>query len=146
MHRQLMSLQHHLLWQMVATALEQEARKTSHVSNFTYSLAEKALEAIASPSSSLQLSALRALVLEHLTLCRLVVSSAVYKCQIPLQMYILQIYIPSHSGCLMQASLSTLGHTSSPCMRSLFSPSSGNGSDTSTSGTAFMPASMSRWG
>ena len=55
---------------MVGAALEQEARIGASLNNFTYSLAEKTLASIVSRGSSLQLSALRALVLEHLTLCR----------------------------------------------------------------------------
>ena len=69
-HRQLLLLQQKLLWRIVGAALEQEARQGAGVSNFTYSLAEQTLQAIASGSSSLQLSSLRALVLEHVTLCR----------------------------------------------------------------------------
>ena len=69
-HRQLLLLQQKLLWRIVSAALKQEARQGAGVSNFTYSLAEQTLQAIASGSSSLQLSSLRALVLEHVTLCR----------------------------------------------------------------------------
>ena len=69
-HRQLLLLQQKLLWRIVGAALEQEARLGAGVSNFTYGLAEQTLQAIASGSSSLQLSSLRALVLEHVTLCR----------------------------------------------------------------------------
>ena len=69
-HKQLLALQHQLLWRMVATTLESEARKSSGKTNFSFCLAEKVLEAVASNRSSLQLSAFRALILEHLTLCR----------------------------------------------------------------------------
>ena len=69
-HRQLLLLQQKLLWRIVGAALELEARLGAGVSNFTYGLAEQTLQAIASGSSSLQLSSLRALVLEHVTLCR----------------------------------------------------------------------------
>ncbi|GAX86451.1 hypothetical protein CEUSTIGMA_g13861.t1 [Chlamydomonas eustigma] len=70
-HQHLISLQQKQLWAIAASDLEHEARKGFSASNFTYSLAEKVLEAVASKTASLHMCSLRPFILEHITVCRL---------------------------------------------------------------------------
>ena len=69
-HKCLLALQNQLLWRIAASVLEHEAQLGSVNSNFLYSLAEKTLAHIVSDVATLQLSGLRAVILEHLSLCR----------------------------------------------------------------------------
>ena len=69
-HRRLLQLQQRLLWQLVGSCLEDEARGAALNSNFSYSLASSVLAAVASPSPSRPMAALRPLVLKHLAVSR----------------------------------------------------------------------------